>query len=77
MVFLAITPAGLDQALQIARAADVIWCGANAISDATYLDLGDARLSRFIHELGAGVPAGALDTIREHHPGQTIWIEAA
>ena len=77
MVFLAITAAGLAQALQTARADDVIWCGADAIGDTDYLDLGDARLNRFIYELNGRVPDGALDTIREHHPSQTIWIEAA
>ncbi len=78
MIYLAITPAGLVDARRAAAVGDTVWCGADAISQDDYaaIPAGD-RPSRFIHELGDGIRLqGALDTIQEHHPGQTIWIES-
>ena len=77
MVFLAITPAGLAAALRTAAADDAIWCGSDAITEAEYRILRDVRLSRFDYELGDWVLDGALETVKEHHYGQTIWVEAA
>ena len=57
-----------------------MWCGADAISEVDYLAKGAADLSRFIYPLGGEsteVIQGAIDTIREHHPRETIWIERA
>jgi hypothetical protein len=35
-------------------------------------------VSRFIYALGdREMIADAVGTVEEHHPGQTIWIEAA
>lgn len=79
MVFLAITSAGLERAIQIAIVTgDAIWCGADAISASEYAHRRGPSLSRFDYDLQGDdllVLQDALQTIREHHPGETIWIE--
>jgi len=78
MVFLAITPAGLADALRAAKTDDAVWCGSDAITEAEYAALKQPNLSRFIYELGdRDLIADAIGTIEEHHPGQSIWVEAA
>ena len=78
MIFLAITPAGLADALRTAKADDAVWCGSDAISEADYEMQNHRNLSRFIYALGDRESvADAIGTIEEHHPRQTIWIEAA
>jgi hypothetical protein len=78
MVFLAITPAGLADALRVAKMDDAVWCGSDAITDADYATLKHPNLSRFIHKLGdRALVARAIGTIEEHHPGQSIWVETA
>ncbi len=79
MVFLAITPTGLSEALRIATAQGLsVWCGADAISEAEYQSLGAPNLSRFIYSLADASTekvASAVDTIEQHHPGESVWIE--
>ena len=78
MVYLAITPAGLAEALRAAPSASNVWCGADAISEKAYeaIPVGD-RPTRFIYDLGDRfLLDDAVGTMREHHPGQGIWIEA-
>ena len=79
MVFLAITPEGLQRALQLAGDTGLpIWCGSDAVSDADYGKLAGRNVSRFVYPLrGASAEAlqGAVDTIAEHHPGESIWVE--
>ena len=54
------------------------WCGSGAITEADYATLKQPNLSRFIYDLGdRRLIDDAIGTIEEHHPGQTIWIEAA
>jgi hypothetical protein len=79
MVFLALTPAGLVEALR-ARGdkAHAVWCSADAISEADYAALGEVDVSRFDYPLqgeSGDVLAGAIETIEEHHPGETVWVE--
>lgn len=77
MIFLAITPSGLADALRIAGTADAVWCGSDAISEKEYEASTARDLSRFIYELAdRKLIDDAIATIEEHHPGQTIWIEA-
>lgn len=80
MVFLAITPKGLAEALALAKAnSSPIWCGSDAIGEAEYSNLRGANLSRFIYPLSGqsnSAIEGALETISEHHPGETIWVES-
>jgi len=79
MVFLAITPAGLRQAIALSKASPfAIWCGADAIDEAEYKSLRGVDLSRFTYALAGEsreVVNGALETIAEHHPNTTIWVE--
>jgi len=77
MIFLAITSAGLAQALRAATENDAVWCGSDAISEADYAARQWPNLSRFAYSLEDRVLIDdAVSTIEEHHPGQTIWVEA-
>lgn len=79
MVLLAITEAGLQDALRLGTENSLaIWCGADAISEADYANLKRGRVSRFIYPLSGesgDVLTGAIDTIKEHHPGEIVWVE--
>jgi hypothetical protein len=79
MALLAITAAGLADALRLAAADGVsVWCGADAISDSDFAALRGRRLSRFIYPLQGATSetlARAKSTLEEHHPGETIWVE--
>lgn len=77
MIYLAITSNGLAQALRVAGNDDAVWCGADAISETAWAALPAPKCTRFVHELRDQVLLDdALRTITEHHPGQTVWIEA-
>ena len=79
MVLLAITPSGLEDALRLVDGRETaVWCGADAISDDDYAKLKHANVSRFVYGLageGQDVLAGAIETIEEHHPNETVWVE--
>ncbi|RTQ34487.1 hypothetical protein EJP69_08640 [Variovorax gossypii] len=79
MVFLAITPRGLQDALQEAvNSATEVWCGADAISEEDFAARKGKGLTRFQYELGTRDPLileDALDTIRQHHPSEVVWVE--
>lgn len=81
MVFLAITPNGLKDALrEAARSGTTVWCGAGAVSERDFDALkvpGLARLDYPIEERDPLALAVALDTIDQHHPGEVVWVEAA
>ena len=80
MVLLAITPSGLADAMRLASETEsAVWCGSDAVSEADYKARSWPRLSRFIYplqEASSDTLAGAVGTIEEHHPGETIWVEA-
>ncbi|SDZ15205.1 hypothetical protein SAMN05421547_11355 [Delftia lacustris] len=77
MIFLAITPTGLAQALRAATENDAIWSGSDAISEADYAARQWPNLSRFAYSLEDRVLIDdAVSTIEEHHPEQTVWVEA-
>ena len=80
MVFLAITPKGLAEALDLAKANSApVWCGSDAIGEAEYSTVREAKLSRFIYPLSdqsKSIIEGALEAISEHHPDETIWVES-
>jgi hypothetical protein len=79
MIYLAITPVGLADALRAAPSAHDVWCGSEAISEQA-LALLPVKPSRFIYSFTDGNAAedleGAIHTITEHHPGHTVWVEA-
>jgi len=77
MVLLAITAAGLTEALRREESEDlVVWCGADAISESAYDSL-MRPLSRFDYELkdDAFALEDALETIELHHPNQVVLVE--
>jgi hypothetical protein len=80
MIFLAITQTGLRNALQVVDASiSAIWCGSDAISEAEYSKLQGHKVSRFNYTLAgeaSNVLDGALETIKDHHPNETIWVES-
>jgi len=80
MVFLAITASGLTQAIALAKVQPFpIWCGSDALSESEHKELVGVDLSRFTYPLkgeASDVVVGALETIAEHHPGETIWVES-
>lgn len=79
MVYLAITSQGLMHALRANERTEApIWCGSDAISESDFEKLECTSLTRFsypLHGEGQEVLAGAVETIQEHHPGESIWIE--
>jgi hypothetical protein len=81
VVFLAITPFGLKDAMRdAARSGAAVWCGADAITEQDFTALMGKGLTRFAYALGARDPLvleGALDTIGQHHPDKIVWVEAA
>lgn len=80
MVFLAVTPAGLEDALRESdRTGAAVWCGADAISEQAYAARRSKTLSRFTYDLGerdSQLLERALDTIEQHHSGEVVWVEA-
>jgi hypothetical protein len=80
MIFLAITQQGLAEAIQAtSKTGEAVWCGAEAVSDPHYAATVPSNVSRFVYGLtGENVVLleDALSTIAEHHPGQSIWVEA-
>jgi hypothetical protein len=78
MVFIAVTPAGLAEVLRRATSEDSIWCGSDTISETELAAMKRPGLTRFNFSLaGLELDDGAIATVEEHHPGQTIWVEAA
>lgn len=79
MVLLALTTIGLEDALRLASEKGAsVWCGSDAISEAQYQERSISGLSRFAYPLqgeSSDVLRGALETIEEHHPGETVWVE--
>lgn len=79
MVYLAITPNGLAEVLRVREGeGTAVWCGSDAISDEAYDELKAGNVSRFSYPLQrqeSDVLAGALETIEEHHPNETVWVE--
>ena len=79
MVFLAITPSGLQEAMKVrSDKSTPIWCGSDAISEEDYGLLRGENVTRFIYPLSgenSDLLADAIETIEQHHPNQTIWVE--
>ena len=79
MIYLAITPQGLHDILEIAKDRQIhVWCGADALSESAFQELSFNGLTRFNYPLwnaDALTLEDALSTIKEHHPGERIWVE--
>ena len=81
MVYLALTPQGLQDILNASEGAKTaIWCSADALSEAEFERQERGNISRFTSSFADADTATiqeALATIEEHHPGERIWIESA
>jgi hypothetical protein len=80
MVYLALTPQGLREILDVSEASKTpVWCSADALSEAEFEKLKRGNVTRFTcsfaHADKATIQA-ALATIEEHHPGEPVWIES-
>ena len=80
MVYLALTPQGLEEIFDASDAARVfIWCGANALSEGEFANLARSDVTRFAYSFANADRATiqrALSTIEEHHPEERIWVES-
>lgn len=81
MVFLANTRIGYEAYQELGIGAGALWLGAEVLSEdelATLrqagVDVTDFNYKIEPHEYE--VIAGAVETIKEHHPGQAVWVEA-
>jgi hypothetical protein len=81
MVYLALTPAGLND-LTSAEPADglVIWVSADVASlgEIAALRSRGIDVTEFSRKIDVADPRSlgqALDTIGQHHPGQRVWVE--
>jgi hypothetical protein len=83
MVFLLLDPAALQETLELAKQAGAhVWLGSEAISEKEHklLCASGSSITRFSYELrgsGREVVEGALLTVKEHHPGEVIWVQHA
>jgi len=80
MVFLAITPAGLVEALQLAAPTNApVWCGCDAAPEAELKAIKGRNLSWFNYPLigpeNLESLGDAFSTIAEHHPNDRLWVE--
>ncbi|WP_431046653.1 hypothetical protein [Roseateles sp. L2-2] len=76
MIYLAVTAAGLSRALEQAKDDDFIWCGSDAITHAEFAANAPRNVTRFVYSIAEpGRLDDALNTIEEHHPSETVWIE--
>jgi len=80
MVYLVLTPQGLQEIFDAPEAAEApVWCGANALSEAEFAKLERSNVTRFTYSLVNAEKATiqrALWTIEEHHPGERVWVES-
>lgn len=78
-VLLAVSASGLNKARDLARNTGAsVWCDARAISADEFKELPPGTLTRFAHALDSNAAvADAVETIAEHHPGTTVFVEAS
>jgi hypothetical protein len=82
MVYLALSPTAAWEAIDLARnSGAAVWVGSDALTYAEYIAAGESGISvsRFIYPLNnveVSVLRGAIETIQEHHPNETIWVQA-
>lgn len=81
MVFLALDPNAAVEAIAVARLSGAaVWVGSDAMShDEHYRIAAEGiNLTRFEYPL-FGVDTGAVDealqAVRDHHPGETVWVQ--
>ena len=83
MVFLALEPNAAAEAIAIARhTGAAVWVGSDAMTHEQHYAIAadGVNLTRFAYPLSwveGEVVAEALETVREHHPGETVWVQHA
>ena len=83
MVFILLDRAALQEALDLAMRLEAhVWLGAESLTEQEHKAFCSSghRITRFSYELsGAGreVVEDALSTVREHHPGEIMWVKHA
>jgi len=80
MVFLATTRRGYESFTTLNPDAN-LWVSGGVLTteELAQLRARGLKITDFTHEISSGEPeeiADAISTIREHHPGEPIWIEA-
>lgn len=79
MIFLASTLDGLRKAVRLkieSGGEHRVWCGSDLMSEDDDLYKYVSRFDYPLTGVEVNVLEEALDTIREHHPDDVIWIEA-
>jgi hypothetical protein len=83
VVFLALDPDAAAQAIAVARQIGAaVWVGSDAMSHDEHYRIAaeGVNLTRFAYQLvnaTAAVVDDALETVREHHPGEVVWVQRA
>jgi hypothetical protein len=81
MIFLVLTRLVHDQLMEQSKAVPLaIWANSGVLSEGELLRLRDSgvEVTNFLRPIDTGNPSaveGAVATVREHHVGQTIWVE--
>ena len=80
MVFFAITRKGYESYLALRDAVGALWLGAEVLSDEEVAGLRQLGISvsvfnHVIEPHDTDVLANAVETIKEHHLGEPLWIE--
>jgi hypothetical protein len=81
MVYLALEPAAAHVAIELARQNQCsVWVGSDGITSEEFEQLVQqgVRITRFAYPLSHASPetvADALDTVKEHHPNEIIWLQ--
>jgi hypothetical protein len=79
MVFLALSRAGLNRALESLQEGCIVWCGPNLISEGEFNLRSVQNLTRCTYEVSSIDPKSIeriLGSIEEHHPGEIVWVES-
>lgn len=81
MVFLVLSRQGYDDLIrQLSHAPSPIWVNTDILSDAEMVSIRDTgvNLTNFLFRIDPSSLdeiADAVDTVRQHHPDDTIWVE--
>lgn len=79
MIFLILTRSGFDGIrLRIEVSGDAVWLNAGVLGEAEVATLrsGGWNVTTFRDPLSPHDLDSDIETVRQHHPGQIIWVEA-
>jgi hypothetical protein len=79
MVYLALSQNGLEEAVRAASPrGDAVWCTSESISEPEFRARKVPNLTRLGYSFQADnrdMLLQTLETIEEHHPGESIWVQ--